>query len=30
MKKIMVQLFVIGVLVASFAAPVLATGGGGP
>lgn len=30
MKKIMVQLFVIGVLIVTCAAPVLATGGGGP
>ncbi len=30
MKKVMVQLFVIGVVVASYALPVFAGGGGGP
>lgn len=30
MKKLAVQLFVIGVLVMSYAAPVLASGGCGP
>ncbi len=30
MKKMMLQLFVLGVLVASYAMPVLAGGGGGP
>lgn len=30
MKKVMIQLFVIGVLVAAYAMPVLAMGGGGP
>ena len=30
MKKLVVQLFIIGVLVASYAMPVLAGGGGGP
>ncbi len=30
MKKIMLQLFVLGALVASYALPVLACGGGGP
>ena len=30
MKKIMVQLFVAGMLVATYALPVLAFGGGGP
>ena len=30
MKKLMVKLFVIGVLVAGYALPVLASGGGGP
>lgn len=30
MKKIMLQLFVIGALVAMYALPVLAHGGGGP
>jgi hypothetical protein len=30
MKKLALQLFVLGVLVASYALPVLASGGGGP
>ncbi len=30
MKRVMVQLFVIGVVIATYALPVLATGGGGP
>jgi hypothetical protein len=30
MKKLMIQLFVIGVVVAAYALPVLAFGGGGP
>jgi hypothetical protein len=30
MKKLMIQLFVIGVVVAVYAMPVLAFGGGGP
>ncbi len=30
MKKLMIQLFVIGVVVAAYAMPVLAMGGGGP
>ncbi len=30
MKKLMMQLFVIGVVIASYALPVLASGGGGP
>lgn len=30
MKKLALQLFVFGVLVASYALPVLASGGGGP
>ncbi len=30
MKKVMIKLFVIGVLVAGYAMPVLAGGGGGP
>ena len=30
MKKIAIQLFVVGALIASYALPVLATGGGGP
>ena len=30
MKKLMVKLFVIGVVVAGYALPVLACGGGGP
>ena len=30
MKKIMLQLFVIGALIATYALPVLAHGGGGP
>ncbi len=30
MKKIVLQLFVIGALVATYALPVLAAGGGGP
>ncbi len=30
MKKLMLQLFVIGVVIASYALPVLASGGGGP
>jgi hypothetical protein len=30
MKKLVLQLFVIGVLVATYALPVLAGGGGGP
>lgn len=30
MKKVMVKLFVIGVLVAGYAMPVLACGSGGP
>ena len=30
MKKLMVKLFLIGVLVAGYALPVLAGGGGGP
>ena len=30
MKRVMVQLFVIGVLVMSYAMPVLACGGAGP
>jgi hypothetical protein len=30
MKKIMLQLFVIGALIATYALPVLAYGGGGP
>jgi hypothetical protein len=30
MKKIALQLFVIGALIATYALPVLANGGGGP
>lgn len=30
MKKLIVQLFIIGVLVATYAMPVLASGGSGP
>jgi hypothetical protein len=30
MKKLMLQLFVLGTLVAAYALPVLAGGGGGP
>jgi len=30
MKKLMVKLFVIGVLVAGYTLPVMACGGGGP
>jgi len=30
MKKLMVQLFIIGVVIATYALPVLACGGGGP
>ena len=30
MKKLMIQLFIIGVVVATYALPVLASGGGGP
>jgi hypothetical protein len=30
MKKLMLQLFVLGTLVAAYALPVLASGGGGP
>ena len=30
MKKLAVQLFIIGVLVATYAMPVLASGGSGP
>ena len=30
MKKVMIKLFVIGVMVAGYAMPVLASGGGGP
>jgi hypothetical protein len=30
MKKVMIQLFVIGVLIAGYALPVLAFGGAGP
>ncbi len=30
MKKLMLQLFVIGVVIASYALPVLAFGGAGP
>ncbi len=30
MKKLMIQLFVIGVAIVSYALPVLAVGGGGP
>ena len=30
MKKLMIQLFVIGVVVATYAMPVLAMGGAGP
>jgi len=30
MKKLMLQLFVIGVVIASYALPVLASGGAGP
>ena len=30
MKNLMVKLFVIGVLIAGYAMPVLASGGGGP
>jgi hypothetical protein len=30
MKKLMIQLFVIGVVVAAYALPVLAFGGAGP
>jgi hypothetical protein len=30
MKKLILQLFVIGALVATYALPVLAMGGGGP
>ncbi len=30
MKKLMLQLFVVGVLVATYVLPVLAEGGGGP
>jgi hypothetical protein len=30
MKKLMLQLFMVGVLVATYALPVLASGGAGP
>lgn len=30
MKKFMVQLFIIGSMIATFALPVMASGGGGP
>ncbi len=30
MKKLMLQLFVIGVVIAAYALPVLASGGAGP
>ena len=30
MKKVLVQLFVIGIMIASFATPLLAGGGAGP
>ncbi len=30
MKNVMIKLFVIGVVVAGYAMPVLASGGGGP
>jgi len=30
MKKLMIQIFVIGVVIATYALPVLAFGGGGP
>ncbi len=30
MKKLMVTLFVVGALIAGYAMPVLASGGGGP
>ena len=30
MKKLMVQVFIIGVMIATYALPVLAGGGGGP
>lgn len=30
MKKIMIQLFILGAMVATYALPVLASGGGGP
>jgi len=30
MKKIMIQLFIIGVVIATYALPVLANGGAGP
>jgi len=30
MKKLMIQLFVIGVVIATYVLPVLAHGGGGP
>ena len=30
MKKLMIQLFVIGVMIATYALPVLAHGGAGP
>ena len=30
MKKVMIQLFIVSVVVASYALPVLACGGGGP
>ena len=30
MKKLMIQLFVIGVVLAAYALPILAFGGGGP
>ena len=30
MKKLMVQLFIIGVVIATYALPVLANGGAGP
>ncbi len=30
MKKLMIQLFVISVVIATYALPVLARGGGGP
>lgn len=30
MKKFMVQLFVIGAMIVTFALPVMAAGGGGP
>jgi Na+/serine symporter len=30
MKKLMIQLFVIGIVIAAYALPVLAFGGGGP